>query len=428
MGVRAAPTITGVRDLSGIVGGYGFVCVEAPIGCRGWRPPVGRSLCQRQLVFGRLLLTWKLIVLDRVLKRRSVLGSPVFGIRPVVVRCAASRLPRTNPSTMSAIASPPREFKSPLLAALSEQLRLRHYSARTEQSYVAWVIRYIRFHDKRHPGDLDRKDVEKFLSWLATGLNVSASTQNQAMAAIAFLYREVLRIQLEEFEQVARAKRPERLPTVLTREEVKRVIREMAGTPRLVAALLYGSGLRVLECLQLRVKDLDLERHEILVRGGKGDKDRITMLPAAADRAIVNHLSNVRVTHNRDLRRGGGRVELPTALGRKYPNAAREWRWQYVFPAARTYTDSETREPRRHHLHVTVVQRAVTQAVRESGILKRATCHTFRHSFATHLLEDGYDIRTIQELLGHSDVRTTMIYTHVLNRGGRGVRSPVDAL
>lgn len=279
----------------------------------------------------------------------------------------------------------------------------------------------------RHPSELRQSDVVQFLSSLATTHRVSASTQNQAMAAISFLYREVLDTPLEQLEPVARAKRPVRLPVVLTRDEVGRLIGQMDGTPQLVATLLYGSGLRVLECLTLRVKDIDFASHEILIRGAKGDKDRLTMLPLGVEQALRDHLAIVRALHERDLRRGGGRVDIPNALARKYPKAATEWRWQYVFPATRTYIDRETRELRRHHLHVTVVQRAVAAAVAASGLTKRATCHTFRHSFATHLMENGYDIRTVQELLGHSDVRTTMIYTHVLRGGGRGVRSPIDA-
>lgn len=316
---------------------------------------------------------------------------------------------------------------SPLLGQLRDELKLRHYSDRTIRTYVAWVIRYIRFHSKRHPSELSRDHIVEFLSYLAIQSNVSAATQNQALAAIGFLYREVLRAPIEEVEEIARPKQPVRLPVVLSRQEVRRLIAEMDGTPMLVVMLLYGSGLRVLECLQLRVKDIDLSLNQILVRAGKGNKDRITMLPSAAEPLLREHLSEVRAVHVRDLRRGGGRVDIPGALARKYPNASTEWRWQYVFPATRTYIDVVTRELRRHHLHVTVIQRAVAEAVRSAGLMKRATCHTFRHSFATHLIEDGYDIRTVQELLGHTDVRTTMIYTHVLNRGGRGVRSPIDA-
>lgn len=317
--------------------------------------------------------------------------------------------------------------RSPLLESLSRELRLRHYSERTINAYVGWALRYIRFHRKRHPREMGREQVEDFLSSLAIQLNVSASTQNQALAAIGFLYREVLNIPLEGTEQLTRAKRPVRLPVVLTRDEMKRLIGEMDGSPQLVAMLLYGAGLRVLECLQLRVKDVDFAGHQIHVRGGKGDKDRLTMLPTAAESRLREHLDEVRFIHARDLRRGAGRVDIPGALIKKYPKASTEFRWQYVFPATRTHIDLVTRELRRHHLHVTVIQRAVAEACRQAGLMKRATCHTFRHSFATHLIEDGYDIRTVQELLGHTDVRTTMIYTHVLNRGGRGVRSPIDA-
>jgi integron integrase len=320
-----------------------------------------------------------------------------------------------------------REIRSPLLVALGQQLRLRHYSERTARTYIRWVVRYVRFHGTRHPSELSQEDVVEFLSALAIRNRVSSSTQNQAMAALSFLYREVLSTPLEELNPIARAKRAVRLPVVLTKDEVKQVIACMEGTPQLVAMLLYGSGLRVLECLRLRVKDIDFASHEIVVRGGKGDKDRLTMLPVGLEDALRDHLKEVRVVHERDLRRGGGRVDVPGALARKYPRAASEWRWQYVFPAARTYIDVVSRELRRHHLHVTVVQRAVAEAVRSTGLTKRATCHTFRHSFATHLIENGYDIRTVQELLGHTDVRTTMIYTHVVRGGGRGVISPIDA-
>ena len=329
---------------------------------------------------------------------------------------------------MGTVAPHPPELRSPLLAALSRQLRFRHYSEGTVRSYVRWVVRYVRFHGTRHPSQLGQEDVVEFLSALAIRSRVSASTQNQALAAISFLYREVLRTPLEQLDPIARAKRAIRLPVVLTKEEVKELIARMEGTPQLVAMLLYGSGLRVLECLTLRVKDLDFAAHEIVVRGGKGNKDRLTMLPSGVEERLREHLVEVRALHERDLKRGGGRADIPNALARKYPHASTEWRWQYVFPAVRTYIDLVSREVRRHHLHVSVVQRAVADAVRASDLTKRATCHTFRHSFATHLIENGYDIRTVQELLGHSDVRTTMIYTHVLKGGGRGVRSPIDAI
>lgn len=337
----------------------------------------------------------------------------------------ATKFGVTNAVFRGAPATP--ALRSPLLSSLVEQMRLRHYSARTVDTYLSWVLRYIKFHRKRHPRELGRDQVEEYLTSLAMQ-SVSASTQNQALAAIAFLYRDVLNIPLEDTERLARAKRPVRLPVVLTRDEMRRLIAEMEGPPQLASILLYGSGMRIMECLELRVKDIDFGSSQILVRGGKGNKDRVTMLPTAAESRLREHLDEVRVTHARDMRRGGGRVDIPGALARKYPKASTEFRWQYVFPASRTYIDIDTRELRRHHLHPTVIQRAVADAVRSAGLMKRATCHTFRHSFATHLLEDGYDLRTIQELLGHSDVRTTMIYTHVLNKGGRGVRSPLDAL
>ena len=314
-----------------------------------------------------------------------------------------------------------------LLTTLRASLRVRHYSPRTEEAYVAWVRRFVRFHEFRHPRELGPCAVAAFLSDLATRRRVSASTQNQALAALLFLYREVLREPSPGLEGVIRAKRPHRLPVVLSRDEAHAVLAELSGAPRLVALLLYGSGLRLLEALRLRVKDLDLARGELTVRAGKGDKDRRTVLPAAAAVPLREHLARVRALHARDLARGAGRVALPGALERKLPQAGREWGWQWVFPATTHYRDRETGERRRHHLHESAVQRAVREAVLKAGISKRATCHTFRHSFATHLLEDGYDIRTVQELLGHNDVRTTMIYTHVLNRGGRGVRSPLDS-
>jgi integron integrase len=271
-------------------------------------------------------------------------------------------------------------------------------------------------------------EVREFLTMLATEQQVSASTQTQALSALVFLYRDVLEVELEWLGEFPRAKAPRRIPAVLSPDEVARVLREMSGTPRLVATLLYGSGLRLLETLQLRVKDLDFERAELTARRGKGGKDRRTMLPDSVVPDLKEHLARVRTQHLRDREKGAGWVEMPDALGRKLPGAGREWPWQWVFPATRAYRDRATGQRRRHHLHETVVQRAVRQAVRDARISKRATCHTFRHSFATHLLERGYDIRTVQELLGHASVATTMVYTHVLNRGGLGVRSPMDFL
>jgi integron integrase len=272
------------------------------------------------------------------------------------------------------------------------------------------------------------EEVTQFLSSLATESKVSASTQNQALSALLFLYHDVLRVDLPWLDEVVRAKRPERLPVVLTGEEVARLLAQLRGVVRLMVALMYGSGLRLLECCRLRVKDADFARHQIMVREGKGDKDRVTLLPAALVPELSRHLEWVERQHRRDLENGAGWVELPQAFSRKYPNAGREWPWQWVFPATRTYICRQTGQRRRHHLHESVVQREVKVAVRRAGIPKPASCHSLRHSFATHLLEDGYDIRTVQELLGHKDVSTTMIYTHVLNRGPAAVRSPFDRL
>lgn len=314
-----------------------------------------------------------------------------------------------------------------LLDRVREAVRLRHYSRRTEEAYVGWTRRFILFHAKRHPLEMGAPEVEAFLSDLAIRGEVAASTQNQALAALLFLYRVVLGCELPELTDVVRAKRTRRLPTVFTRDEVARVLAELNGTPLLMASLLYGSGLRLLECLRLRVKDVDFAAHQLLVRDGKGAKDRVSVLPSTLLPQLHVHLRNVRRLHEQDLRASCGAVFLPSALARKYPHAAREWAWQYVFPAPRLSTDPRSGELRRHHQAESALQRAVRTAVRRARIDKPGSCHTFRHSFATHLLEDGYDIRTVQELLGHADVRTTMIYTHVLNRGGRAVRSPLDA-
>jgi integron integrase len=318
--------------------------------------------------------------------------------------------------------------KPKLLDRYRRELRVRHYSRRTEKSYVGWVRRFVRFHDMKHPKQLGSDDVARFLTDLAQFHNVSASTQSQAASALIFLYKRVLGIDMGWIDNVVRAKSSKRLPVVLTREEVKAILKQLDGVKRLIVSLLYGSGLRLLECLQLRVKDVDLSVCEIRVRRAKGDKDRITMLPLSIKEELTAHIASVEEQHRRDLAAGGGFVRLPDALERKYSNAAREWSWQFVFPATRLHSDANTEKRYRHHLHETAVQRSVKQAIRRTGITKHASCHTFRHSFATHLLEDGYDIRTVQELLGHSSVKTTMIYTHVLNRGGLGVRSPVDVL
>ena len=315
-----------------------------------------------------------------------------------------------------------------LLDALRRVVRTRHYSRRTEEAYAGWVRRYVRFHGLRHPAELGEREVGRFLSHLASVGRVSASTQNQARAALLFLYRDVLDRPAGELAGVVLARRPHRLPVVLSRHEVRAVLDSLSGAPRLVATLLYGGGLRLMEALQLRVKDVDFARGELVVRGGKGAKDRVTVLPASVAAPLAAHLRRVQRLHGRDLASGAGSVELPGAYSIKAPVAARDWAWQWVFPARQCYVDHPTDERRRHHLHESAVQRAVQAAVLRAGVAKRATCHTFRHSFATHLLEAGYDIRTVQELLGHSDVRTTMIYTHVLNRGGRGVRSPPDGL
>jgi integron integrase len=307
-------------------------------------------------------------------------------------------------------------------------IRARHYSRRTEKAYLAWIRRYILFHNKRHPNRLGAAEVTGYLSHLASTRRVSASTQNQAFSALVFLYREVLGRELAGLEEAARAKRPVRLPLVLAREEIQSVLRQLRGVPWLMCALMYGAGLRLLECCRLRVKDVDLLRHEITVHDGKGRKDRLTVLPARLCEPLRVHLERVARQHLADLEGHAGYVALPDALERKFPNANREWAWQWVFPAHRMHLDPASGQRRRHHLHESVLQRAFAAAVRAAGLSRPASCHTLRHSFATHLLETGYDIRTIQELLGHSDVSTTMIYTHVLNRGGHGVRSPLDLL
>jgi integron integrase len=337
--------------------------------------------------------------------------------------------PNRNRAAGSAAINAPAPLPKPkLLDQVRQAIRTRHYTPKTEESYVHWIKRFIFFHNRRHPVEMSEKEIAQFLSSLASELHVSAATQNQALNAILFLYRDVLRKEIGYVDGVIRAKRPHRLPVVLTRQEVKSILDALDRSHWLMVMLLYGTGLRLMECLQLRVKDIDFTTNQIVVRAGKGDKDRHTMLPAAVKEPLAKHLEIIKEQHRRDLERGLGRVALPNALERKYPNAGKEWGWQWVFPATSHYTDRETGEQRRHHLHESVLQKIVKQAVRKTGLAKPATPHTFRHSFATHLLEDGYDIRTVQELFGHRDVSTTMIYTHVLNRGGRGVNSPADRL
>ena len=323
---------------------------------------------------------------------------------------------------------PPSSGPPKLLDRVRHAIRVRHYSRRTEEAYVHWIRRYIVFHGKAHPSTLGASEISAFLTWLAVRQRVSASTQNQALSALLFLHRDVLGMEVGAIGQVPRARVPARVPVVLSRDEVGAVMKQVSGQIWIIVVLLYGAGLRIQECLELRVKDIDFDRHQIVVRRGKGQKDRRTMLPVVVRKQLQAQLGEVKRQHEHDLAHGAGRVILPFALDRKYPNASTDWAWQFVFPASRMCRDPRWGPPSRYHLHETVVQKAVADAVREAGLAKRASPHTFRHSFATHLLEDGYDIRTVQELLGHRDVSTTMIYLHVLNRGALGVRSPVDRL
>jgi len=318
------------------------------------------------------------------------------------------------------------ESQPGLLTVARERMRTRHLALRTEHAYLQWLRRYLAFHNRRHPRELGAPEVEQFLTHLAVDRKVSAATQNQALQALLFLYRHVLEVELPWLNEVTRASHSKRLPVVLDRSEVQALLAQLHGTPWLVANLLYGSGLRLLEALRLRVKDLALERGELIVREGKRGKDRVTMLPGALDTQLRAHLARLRAWYEDQRRRGQPGVTVPFALARKYPQAATQWGWQYLFPAAQLCRDPYSRVPARHHLHEKAVQRAVQAAVRKAGLSRPASCHTLRHCFATHLLEDGYDIRTVQELLGHSDLRTTMIYTHVMAKGAKGVRSPLD--
>jgi len=317
---------------------------------------------------------------------------------------------------------PPRK----LLDQVSDAIRTKHYSLRTEKTYIEWIRRYILFHKKRHPKDMGAEEVQAFITHLATQRAVSASTQNQALSALMFLYRHVLQKEITWPSDVIRAEKSKTLPTVLTHQEAMAVIDKMTGTSQLMAKILYGSGLRLMECLRLRVKDIDFGNHQILVRDGKGEDDRFTILPDSLIPHLQTHLKTVQAIHQKDLNDGFGEVYLPYAIAKKYPNAPREWIWQYLFPASARSIDPVSKKTMRHHTDPTFLQKAIRQAANRANIDKPVSPHTFRHSFATHLLQSGYDIRTVQELLGHKDVKTTMIYTHVLQRGGLAVKSPLD--
>jgi integron integrase len=336
-----------------------------------------------------------------------------------------------DPAKIGGFGKEEKQFSEPgrprkLLDHVRDVLRVNHYSPRTEEAYLGWIRRFILFHNKKHPLEMGALEVELYLTHLAVGEKVSANTQKQALNALVFLYHRVLQKPLGQFRDIERAKRPQRRPLVLSKGEVERILRVMRGTHQLIATLLFGTGMRLLECLRLRVKDVDFALNQIVVRDGKGWKDRITMLPQKIKSDLEKHLVRVREIHRQDLASGNGRVYLPDALSRKFPNANRDWGWQYVFPGSALSKDPLSGEYRRHHVHENSVQKAVNKAVHLGGIAKPASCHTLRHSFATELLSAGYDIRSVQELLGHKDVSTTMIYTHVLNRPGIGVKSPLD--
>jgi integron integrase len=320
------------------------------------------------------------------------------------------------------------QVKPKLLDQVRDAIRLKHYSIRTEQSYIEWIKRYIYFHNKQHPADMEARHISSFLTYLAVQRKVTSSTQNQALCALVFLYRHVVKKELGQFDDLVYAKRPSKLPVVFTPDEIKNLMMQLDGMVWIMAQLLYGAGLRLMECIRLRVKDIDFGYKQIVVRDGKGHKDRVTMLPEIVIGPIKRHLSKVKQIHEGELTAGFGTVYLPYALARKYPHASREWSWQYVFPAAGRSVDPRSGVEQRHHVSEAILQRAIKRAIRQSGITKPGSCHSLRHSFATHLLEDGHDIRTVQELLGHKDVSTTMIYTHVLNKGGKGVTSPSDRL
>ena len=326
---------------------------------------------------------------------------------------------------------PPPSTSTPqgkkLLDQVRDSLRVKHYSYRTEETYVDWIKRFILFHGKRHPKEMGGSEIEAFIIHLAVERHLATATQNQALSAILFLYKYVLKKEVDMPPSLVRPGRPKRLPTVLAPTEASRIISLMSGVPKIMTKLLYGSGLRLMECMRLRVKDVDFENRQIIVRDGKGENDRATVLPDSVVAELNLHLENVKALHDKDIREGYGKTNLPYALGVKYPNAGREWAWQYIFPASQRSTDPLSGEIRRHHLDESVLQRAVREAAQGAKLSKPVSPHTFRHSFATHLLQNGYDIRTVQELLGHKDVKTTMIYTHVLQRGGLAVKSPLDA-
>lgn len=315
---------------------------------------------------------------------------------------------------------------SPFMESVRRVLRTHHYSYRTEQAYLHWIKRFIFYHDKRHPKDMGAAEVGEFLSHLANDKYVAAATQNQALNALNFLYTKVLDKPIGELHGVVRAKKPKRLPVVLTKNEVRRLLGQLDEVYWLIGSLLYGSGLRLMECLRLRIKDVEFNQQTITVRSGKGDKDRVTVMPAKLVDPLRHQVDHVRLLHERDMQMGHGSVAMPYSLARKYPNAQYELAWKFLFPARGLSRDPRTTVVRRHHVHQSNVQKAIKQAVRKANIAKPASSHTLRHSFATHLLEDGYDIRTVQELLGHKDVRTTQIYTHVMNKGANAVRSPLD--
>ena len=337
--------------------------------------------------------------------------------------------PGSRDQAESSVSKCPGDVKTPkLLQRMRHALRSRHYSRKTEHTYCFWVKRFVVFNKLRHPDEMGEKEINAFLSNLAVNRRVSASTQNQALSALLFLYRRVLNREIGDLGDLIRARSSKRLPVVMTRDEVKAVTNNLRGQFWLMAALMYGAGLRLNECLSLRVQDVDFGANQVTVRSGKGGKDRVTMLPQAVKQPLREHLQAVARIHDQDLRDGYGKVELPHALDRKYPKAASEWRWQYVFPQKGRWVNQRTGEQGRYHADESLVQKAVKTAARDAAVTKRVTCHTFRHSFATHLLESGYDIRTVQELLGHKDIRTTMVYTHVLNRGGKGVKSPMDSI